>query len=196
VVLLSFCLEFRVFKIAETRVLPIAQILTLDNWIHFVQFFCAPCRGNGPGPESGSGEVLRPVHPYLLLARVDRKFRDKKVLGLIGRHQQAGILSGGVMPPRWRGRRQGDVIAPVAQYPVGRPGPGTGQAQAIASAVAPTTAIFTCMPGLLLCFSHGLLPGVAHRTSIYEKFLCAGHCEDAMNRAFRPSNTHFNAHNH
>jgi len=129
VVLLSFCLEFRVFKIAETRVLPIAQILTLDNWIHFVQFFCAPCRGNGPGPESGSGEVLRPVHPYLLLARVDRKFRDKKVLGLIGRHQQAGILSGGVMPPRWRGRRQGDVIAPVAQYPVGRPGPGTGQAQ-------------------------------------------------------------------
>ncbi len=53
------------------------------------------------------------VNHDLLMARLARKVRDKRVLRLIRRYLQAGIMAGGVMSPRVEGTPQGGPLSPL-----------------------------------------------------------------------------------
>ena len=54
------------------------------------------------------------VQHDVLMSRVARRVRDKRVLRVIGRYLRAGIMEGGVAPPRREGTPQGGPLSPHA----------------------------------------------------------------------------------
>ena len=70
------------------------------------------------------------VNHDILMSRIARKVKDKRILRLIRRYLEAGILEGGMVSPRTEGTPQGWAVVPtVVQYTPGRPGQGTGEAR-------------------------------------------------------------------
>jgi len=53
------------------------------------------------------------VNHDLLMARVTRKVGDKRILGLIRRYLQAGVMAGGLTSPRVQGTPQGGPLSPL-----------------------------------------------------------------------------------
>jgi RNA-directed DNA polymerase len=53
------------------------------------------------------------VNHDILMSRVARKIRDKRVLGLIRRYLEAGILADGLVRPRSEGTPQGGPLSPL-----------------------------------------------------------------------------------
>lgn len=53
------------------------------------------------------------VNHDVLMSRVARKVKDKRVLGLIRRYLQAGVLAGGVVSQRTEGTPQGGPLSPL-----------------------------------------------------------------------------------
>ena len=53
------------------------------------------------------------VNHDVLMSRVARKVKDKRVLRLIRRYLEAGILVGGVVSPRSEGTPQGGPLSPL-----------------------------------------------------------------------------------
>lgn len=53
------------------------------------------------------------VNHDVLMARVARKVKDKRVLALIRRYLEAGVLEGGLVSPRTEGTPQGGPISPL-----------------------------------------------------------------------------------
>ena len=53
------------------------------------------------------------VNHDILMSRIARKVKDKRVLRLIRRYLQAGIMSGGVSSPRHEGTPQGSPLSPL-----------------------------------------------------------------------------------
>jgi RNA-directed DNA polymerase len=53
------------------------------------------------------------VNHDVLMARLRRKVRDKRVLGLIGRYLRAGLMAGGTVAQRTQGTPQGGPLSPL-----------------------------------------------------------------------------------
>jgi RNA-directed DNA polymerase len=53
------------------------------------------------------------VNHDVLMSRLARRISDKRVLGLIRRYLQAGIMTGGVVSPRAEGTPQGGPLSPL-----------------------------------------------------------------------------------
>jgi RNA-directed DNA polymerase len=53
------------------------------------------------------------VNHDVLMSRVARKVKDQRVLGLIRRYLQAGVMAGGVVSPRIEGTPQGGPLSPL-----------------------------------------------------------------------------------
>lgn len=67
------------------------------------------------------------VNHDILMSRVAKQVSDKRVLGLIRRYLQAGVLERGVVEATEEGAPQGGAaIADVIQYFADRLGPGAG----------------------------------------------------------------------
>jgi RNA-directed DNA polymerase len=83
------------------------------------------------------------VNHDLLMARVARKVKDQRVLRLIRRYLQAGVLTGGES----KGRRKAGRCRLCCPTSCWMTWTGNWQGAATPSAVTPTTATFTCGPG-------------------------------------------------
>ena len=68
-----------------------------------------PQRRGGRGP----GEVLRPGQPRRADGQTRQAHRDRRVLGLIRRYLEAGILANGVVMERYEGTPQGGPLSPL-----------------------------------------------------------------------------------
>jgi group II intron reverse transcriptase/maturase len=53
------------------------------------------------------------VNHDILMSRLARRIRDRRVLGLIRRYLQAGMMSGGLVSPRREGTPQGGPLSPL-----------------------------------------------------------------------------------
>jgi RNA-directed DNA polymerase len=53
------------------------------------------------------------VNHDVLMSRVKRKVKDRRVLVLVNRYLQAGMMSGGVVSPRTKGTPQGGPLSPL-----------------------------------------------------------------------------------
>ena len=53
------------------------------------------------------------VNHDILMSRVARKVKDKRILRLIRRYLQAGMMTGGVVSARREGMPQGGPLSPV-----------------------------------------------------------------------------------
>jgi retron-type reverse transcriptase len=63
------------------------------------------------------------VNHDILMARLTRKISDKRVLRLIRRYLQAGLMESGLVSPRTEGTPQGGPLSPLlVQHSVGRSG--------------------------------------------------------------------------
>ena len=56
------------------------------------------------------------VNHDVLMARVAKRIKDKRVLLLIRRYLQAGMMDGGLVSPRTEGTPQGGPLAPLTQW--------------------------------------------------------------------------------
>ena len=55
------------------------------------------------------------VNHDVLMARLARRVKDKRILRLIRRYLQAGMMEGGVVSPRTEGTPQGGPLSPLLQ---------------------------------------------------------------------------------
>jgi RNA-directed DNA polymerase len=53
------------------------------------------------------------VHHDVLMARVARQIQDERVLKLIRRYLEAGMMANGLVQPRWEGTPQGGPLSPL-----------------------------------------------------------------------------------
>jgi RNA-directed DNA polymerase len=75
-----------------------------------------------------------------LMARVARRVDDRRVLRLIRRSLEAGVLADGIEQGSEQGTRQGlAAVAAACERDAGRPRPGAGQARASFRGVTPTS---------------------------------------------------------
>lgn len=56
------------------------------------------------------------VNHDVLMSRLARRISDKRVLGLIRRYLQAGMMSDGVVSQRVEGTLQGGPLTPLTQW--------------------------------------------------------------------------------
>lgn len=78
------------------------------------------------------GKFFDRVNHEMLMARVPRKFKDKRVLKLIRRFLNAGVMENGLVSPAREGTPQGGAaIVPFVKCHAGRLGQGTGETRAV-----------------------------------------------------------------
>ena len=71
------------------------------------------------------------VNHDVLMGRLAKRIEDKRVLGLIRRYLEAGIMANGVVMERYEGTPQGGPLVTAAgQRAAGRSGQGAGEARA------------------------------------------------------------------
>ena len=88
------------------------------------------------------------VNHDILMARLARRVGDKRLLRIMRRFLEAGMMQNGVCVERHEGTPQGGPLSPlVGQLAAGRSGQGTGATRATGSAAMPTIATSTCGPG-------------------------------------------------
>lgn len=61
------------------------------------------------------------VNHDVLMGRLAKRIKDKRILGLIRRYLEAGIMANGVVTERYEGTPQGGPLSPLTQSTVARP---------------------------------------------------------------------------